>query len=76
MVRLLKSVAPAFGVRWLQHRFRLRIAAGFDVRAVHDRFIDAIHFDPGGEQQMAETMFAGLKAILERELSPPAAGGP
>ena len=34
----------------------------------HDKFIDLVHFDPAGDQQMAETFFAALKHILEEDL--------
>jgi lysophospholipase L1-like esterase len=38
-----------------------------------DNFIDLVHFSEEGEQAMAETMFAGIRKILEEELSPAAA---
>jgi lysophospholipase L1-like esterase len=34
----------------------------------HDKFIDLVHFSPEGDRQMAETMFAGITNILERDL--------
>jgi lysophospholipase L1-like esterase len=36
----------------------------------HEKFIDLIHFAAGGERQMAENMFAGIRPTLERELAP------
>ncbi len=35
----------------------------------HDQFMDLVHFDPVGRQEMAETVFAGLKPILREDLS-------
>jgi lysophospholipase L1-like esterase len=35
----------------------------------YNKFIDLIHFTQEGRQQMAETMFAGIKAALEEDLS-------
>jgi lysophospholipase L1-like esterase len=34
----------------------------------HNKFIDPVHFAAAGNQQMAETVFAALKPILEAEL--------
>jgi len=34
-----------------------------------DKFIDLVHFAPAGEQQMAETVFAALRPLLEEDLS-------
>ncbi len=34
----------------------------------HEKFIDLLHFDPQGEQQMAETFFAGIKKVLQEDL--------
>ncbi len=39
---------------------------------VPDKFIDLVHFAPEGERQMAETVFAGIKNILEADLQPAA----
>jgi len=36
---------------------------------VHEHFIDLLHFTPEGEQQMAETFFAGIKDLLVKELA-------
>jgi lysophospholipase L1-like esterase len=36
----------------------------------HDNFIDLVHFAPSGDLQLAETFFAALKPILEKDLSP------
>ena len=36
----------------------------------HDKFIDLIHFSHEGEQLMAETMFSGIRKILEEDLRP------
>lgn len=36
----------------------------------HDKFIDLVHFTQPGDQQFAETMFAGIRKILEEDLSP------
>jgi lysophospholipase L1-like esterase len=33
----------------------------------HDKFLDLVHFAPEGEQQMAETFFAGIRKILEAD---------
>ena len=35
----------------------------------HDKFIDLVHFDAAGHKQMAETMFAAIRPILETTLS-------
>ena len=32
----------------------------------HDKFIDLMHFTQGGRQQLAETMFAGIRDLLEQ----------
>ena len=34
----------------------------------HDKFIDLIHFAEAGRQQLAESVFAGIRQILEYEL--------
>jgi lysophospholipase L1-like esterase len=34
----------------------------------HDKFLDLVHFAPEGEQQMAETFFAGIRSILEKDI--------
>jgi lysophospholipase L1-like esterase len=41
---------------------------GLDGR--HEKFIDLIHFTQAGRQQMAETMFAAIRDILEQDLRP------
>jgi len=33
----------------------------------HDKFIDLVHFDKSGEEQMAETFFAKNKPLLEKD---------
>ena len=33
-----------------------------------EKFIDLVHFTQDGRQQMAETMFAGIRDLLEQEL--------
>jgi lysophospholipase L1-like esterase len=35
----------------------------------HDKFIDLVHFTPDGEAQMAEAMFAGIRKVLEADLT-------
>ena len=35
----------------------------------NDKFIDLMHFDPDGDRQLAETMFVGIKPVLEEDLS-------
>ncbi|MDB6022297.1 MAG: hypothetical protein JWQ04_2154 [Pedosphaera sp.] len=35
----------------------------------HDKFIDLVHLTQPGRQQIAETIFAGIKKILEQDLS-------
>jgi hypothetical protein len=35
----------------------------------HEKFIDLIHFTQEGRQQLAETMFAGIRAALEHDLN-------
>jgi lysophospholipase L1-like esterase len=35
----------------------------------HDKFIDLVHLDPAGHQQLAETFFVALKPILQADLS-------
>jgi lysophospholipase L1-like esterase len=37
----------------------------------HEKFIDLIHLDAGGEQQLAENMFDGIRNTLQRDLAPP-----
>ncbi len=37
----------------------------------YDKFIDLIHFTGEGDRQMAETMFAGITGILEKDLGRP-----
>ncbi|HVV72966.1 MAG TPA: hypothetical protein VHI52_15935, partial [Verrucomicrobiae bacterium] len=32
-------------------------------------FLDLVHFDPAGERQMAETVFAGITNLLEADLA-------
>lgn len=34
----------------------------------HQKFVDLMHFNKKGEEQMAETLFAAIRPILEREL--------
>ena len=34
----------------------------------HDKFIDLIHFDESGRQQLAKSFFAGIRQILENDL--------
>jgi lysophospholipase L1-like esterase len=36
----------------------------------HEEYIDLVHFSEEGEAQMAENVFAGIKPLLEAELSP------
>jgi lysophospholipase L1-like esterase len=36
---------------------------------VHQNFIDPIHFTQDGRRQLAENMFAGIRAVLEKDLS-------
>jgi lysophospholipase L1-like esterase len=36
----------------------------------HEKFIDLIHLSAEGEQQMAENMFDGIRATLEKDLAP------
>lgn len=38
----------------------------------HDKFIDLMHFTQAGRQQLAETIFAGIKEPLARDLAAPA----
>ena len=35
----------------------------------HEKFIDVMHFTQAGRQEAAENVFAGIKPILERDLS-------
>ena len=35
----------------------------------HDKFIDLMHFTQDGCQQLAETMFAGIRDLVERDLA-------
>lgn len=35
----------------------------------HEKFIDIIHFTQEGRQQLAENMFAGIRKVLEEDLS-------
>ncbi len=35
----------------------------------NEKFIDLVHFDKGGEEQMAETFFAKIRPLLEEELA-------
>jgi hypothetical protein len=37
----------------------------------HDKFIDLMHFTQAGRQQLAETMFASIEDLLERDLADP-----
>jgi lysophospholipase L1-like esterase len=37
----------------------------------HDKFIDLMHFTQDGRQQLAETMFAGIRDLLEQYLAAP-----
>jgi lysophospholipase L1-like esterase len=37
-----------------------------------EKFIDIMHFTPAGRRQMAETMYAGIRALLEHDLAAPA----
>jgi lysophospholipase L1-like esterase len=39
----------------------------------HDNFIDLVHFNPEGERQIAETMFAGIQGILAKDVGRPTA---
>ena len=34
----------------------------------HEKFTDLMHFNKKGEEQLAETMFAAIRPILERDL--------
>jgi hypothetical protein len=34
----------------------------------HDKFIDTAHFTQDGDQQLAETFYAGIRRILEADL--------
>ncbi len=36
----------------------------------HEKFIDLIHFAGGGERQMAENIFAGIRGVLQQDLPP------
>jgi len=36
----------------------------------HERFVDLVHMTQKGRQQLAETFFAGIKTVLEQDLSP------
>ena len=36
----------------------------------HEKFIDLIHLDADGEQQLAENMFEGIRSTLEKDLAP------
>jgi lysophospholipase L1-like esterase len=38
----------------------------------NDKFVDLMHFTEAGRQQLAETMFAGIRDVLERDLAAPA----
>jgi lysophospholipase L1-like esterase len=40
----------------------------------HEKFIDLMHFTQAGREQLAESMFAGIKEILSEELSEHPAG--
>jgi lysophospholipase L1-like esterase len=35
----------------------------------HEKFIDLVHFTQAGRQQLAETFFAGVRKLLEADLS-------
>ena len=35
----------------------------------HEKFIDLVHFTQAGRQQLAETFFAGIKTMLEEDLT-------
>jgi lysophospholipase L1-like esterase len=35
----------------------------------HEKFIDLIHFSQDGDRQLAETFFAGIRKVLEEDLS-------
>ncbi len=37
----------------------------------HDKFIDLMHFTQAGRQQLAETMFAGIRDLLDGDLAAP-----
>jgi lysophospholipase L1-like esterase len=37
----------------------------------HERFVDLVHLTEEGRQQLAETFFAGIKQVLEEDLSRP-----
>ncbi len=37
---------------------------------VHDKFVDLVHLTQAGRQQLCETIFAGIRQTLERDLSP------
>ncbi|MGO8677876.1 MAG: hypothetical protein ACLQVX_18660 [Limisphaerales bacterium] len=39
---------------------------------LHEKFIELVHFTEEGRQQMAETMFAAIRDILDEDLKPPA----
>jgi lysophospholipase L1-like esterase len=36
----------------------------------HEKFIDLIHFNAAGEQQLAENMFDGIRTTLQKDLAP------
>jgi hypothetical protein len=42
-----------------------------DLDGDHGKFIDLVHFTQQGRQQLAETIFAGISDLLERDLSGP-----
>jgi lysophospholipase L1-like esterase len=48
--------------------------AGLD--GVHACFTDLVHFAPEGDQRMAETIFAGIRRIVEEDLSRPVSDQP
>ncbi|MGO8675901.1 MAG: SGNH/GDSL hydrolase family protein [Limisphaerales bacterium] len=39
---------------------------------LHEKFTDLVHFTEEGRQQMAETMLAAIRDLLDEELKPPA----
>jgi lysophospholipase L1-like esterase len=38
----------------------------------HDKFIDLMHFTQAGRQELAKTMYAGIRDLLEGDLTAPA----
>ena len=42
----------------------------------HDKFIDLVHFNENGERQLAETIFAGIRKVVEKDLAAPDSTNP